>query len=165
MAVQILRECTSPHSVRSVGSVNYVHGPTDSFFVVCSNPICACSCAIAAFAPFRICRRTSATPLRCCASRAVIPAALSDGYLSNSRRNHMSNSNSNSGHGSSGASSGGQQGPNSGNKSDSGKPGASSSTKESQQDQGSSKQKSPGSTQGGTHEQHAKAGQQSHKNS
>ena len=36
---------------------------------------------------------------------------------------------------------------------------------EKQQDQGSSKQNSPGSARGGTHEQHVKAGEQSHKKS
>lgn len=69
----------------------------------------------------------------------------------------------NSGNGSSGSKS--QQGPDigSGNesKNQSDKSGRSS---EKQQDQSSSKQNSPGSTRGGTHEQHVKAGEQSHKN-
>ena len=87
------------------------------------------------------------------------------GCLFNSRSIHMSNSNS--GSSSSGNKSGGQQGSNSGtsgsgSKGSEGTKGGRSS--ESQQDQSSSKQKSPGSTQGGTHEQHVKAGQQSHKN-
>lgn len=106
-------------------------------------------------------------PLRACSSKVAIPVALAGGYLFNSRRNHMANSNSNSGKGSSGSSSGGQQGSNSGSKNENSKGGNSSGSKESQQDQSSSKQNSPGSKsgpQGGTHDQHVKAGQQNHKN-
>jgi hypothetical protein len=77
----------------------------------------------------------------------------------NPRRNHMTNSNT--GNSSSGSNSGGrQQGSHS-----SSDTGNRSGSKESQQDQSSSNKNSPGSTRGGTHEQHVKAGQQSHKNS
>ena len=75
--------------------------------------------------------------------------------------------NSNTARGTSGTKSDGQQSPKNGNgnesKSQGGGKGA--RTSEKQQDQGSSKQNASGSTRGGTHEQHVKAGEQSHKNS
>lgn len=75
--------------------------------------------------------------------------------------------NSNTDCGSSGLKSDAQQGSKSrsGKESKSQNSDKSASSSEKQQDQDSSKHKSPGSTRGGTHEQHVKAGEQSHKNS